>query len=71
MAQPLSHHESYLFTVRIWAEDVEPARIEWRGQVRLVSSGETHYFRDWQSMVALLRGLLPDADLRDGDEEGI
>ncbi len=62
--------DSYLFTVRLWAEPAAHESTEWRGQLRLISSGETHYFRDWQSMLALLRSLLPDVDLRAGDEEG-
>jgi hypothetical protein len=43
-----------LFTVRVWEEDTGEGRSEWRGQVRHVLSGETCYFRDWQSLVTFI-----------------
>lgn len=55
--QPARHHaahrRSHLFTVRLWSEAMGDDRVEWRGQVRYVTSGETHYFRDWSTLVAL------------------
>jgi hypothetical protein len=50
---------SHLFTVRLWIEDLGDGRAEWRGQVQHVLSGETHYFREWPRLIALLRALLP------------
>jgi len=47
-----------LFTVRLWVEEFD-RQLEWRGQIQLVSSGETHYFRDWQTLVAHLTRMLP------------
>ena len=49
---------SCLFTVRLWVEEFD-RQLEWRGQIQLVSSGETHYFRDWQTLVAHLTRMLP------------
>ena len=69
MAQISPQRDSFLFTVRLWAEDVSQAQPEWRGQLCLVSSGEIRYFRDWQAMVALLRSLLPDTDSQAHREE--
>lgn len=44
-----SRHHSQLFTVRMWREDLGNGRSEWRGQVQHVLSGETCYFRDWET----------------------
>ena len=52
---------SHLFTVRLWMEDLGDGRAEWRGQVQHVLSGETHYFREWPTLLALLRAMLPPA----------
>lgn len=43
-----------LFTVRVWREDRGDGQREWRGQVRHVFSGETRYFRDWQTLVTFI-----------------
>ena len=50
---------SYLFTVRLWWEDLGQGQTELRGIVKLVSSGEEHYFRDWMTLGRLLEGMLP------------
>lgn len=51
---PPSLPRSQLFTVRVWQEELDGGRSEWRGQVRHVLSGETCYFRDWLSLVAFV-----------------
>lgn len=43
---------SYLFTVRLWCEDLGDGQIRWRGQVKHVLSGEAHWFRDWKELLA-------------------
>jgi hypothetical protein len=41
------HQEgSQLFTLRVWIEDVGDGRLEMRGTIRHVLSGETRHFRD-------------------------
>ena len=55
-------HHSHLFTVRLWLENLGAGRAAWRGQVQHVLSGETHYFRDWPRLIALLRAMLPFAE---------
>jgi len=50
-----SHSRSELFTVRLWREDQGEGRVEWRGKVRHVLSGQTRYFRDWQVLLAFLQ----------------
>lgn len=54
---------SYLFTVRVWPEEVGEGRVEWRGKVHYVSSGETLTFRDWDSLVGFLRGTFDPTQL--------
>ena len=54
--QPAAH--SYLFTVRIWWEDLGQGQREWRGVVKLVTSGEEHFFRDWTTLGQVLEGLV-------------
>lgn len=49
---------SQLFMVRVWLEDLGDGKTEWRGKVQCVASGEVFYFRDWQSLIALLQKLL-------------
>ncbi|MFL5805420.1 MAG: hypothetical protein ACJ8CR_27250 [Roseiflexaceae bacterium] len=53
---------SHLFTVRLWVENLGDGQAEWRGQVQHVLSGETHYFRDWSRLIALLWAMLPPAE---------
>ena len=53
--------QSHLFTVRLWLEDLGDGRAEWRGQLQHVLSGETHYFRQWETLLALLLAMLPPA----------
>ena len=55
-------HHSHLFTVRVWLEVLGDGRAEWRGQVQHVLSGETHYFRQWETLLALLPAMLPPAE---------
>lgn len=58
---PSAH--SYLFTVRIWWEDLGQGQREWRGMVKLVTSGEEHFFRDWGMLGQWLAGLIGDGAL--------
>jgi hypothetical protein len=52
-------HDSHLFTVRLWAEELGDGQIEWRGKLQHVTSGEARYFRDWPVLIALLQAMLP------------
>jgi hypothetical protein len=64
MDQDHIRHRSHLFTVRLWAEDIGHGQTEWRGRVQHVTSGETHYFRDWPTLIAHLLKLLPQSETR-------
>jgi hypothetical protein len=50
---------SYLFTVRLWLEELGNGKSEWRGKVQQVTSGEVRYFRDWSTLIVFLQMLLP------------
>jgi hypothetical protein len=58
------HHQSQLFTVRLWAEHLGDGRTEWRGQVQHVISGEVHYFREWPTLIAWLVAMLPATETK-------
>ena len=47
-----------LFMLRMWREELGEGRIEWRGKVQHVTSGEAHYFRDWSGLLACLQQIL-------------
>ena len=57
--RPPSAH-SYLFTVRVWWEDLGQGQREWRGVVKLVTNGEEHFFRDWGTLGRLLASMVDD-----------
>jgi len=56
------HLRSELFTVRLWREYLGDGRVEWRGKVQHVTSGEARYFRDWPMLVARIQEIL-ESDL--------
>jgi hypothetical protein len=53
---------SYLFTVRIWREELGAGRVEWRGKVQHTLSGEAQYFREWAQLIAFVREQVSDTD---------
>ena len=55
-------HRSYLFTVRVWKEEIGTDKAEWRGKVQLVTSGEVRYFREWEALAPLLANMLSELD---------
>jgi hypothetical protein len=46
----------------MWPEALGEGQTEWRGQVRHVTSAETHYFREWAKLVAYVQEMLPPPD---------
>lgn len=63
MNEPSKPPRSHLFTVRVWQEDLSEGQTEWRGQVRLVTSGDVRYFREWSALVPLLVTMLAEASV--------
>ncbi len=79
------HPRPYLFTLRLWQEELGQGQVEWRGRVQNVAGGETAFFRDWPGLVATLQRLvattgavreeppdeaLPEPAARPGDAHG-
>lgn len=62
-------HRSHLFTVRLWAEELGAGQSEWRGKVQHVLSGETHYFRDWPTLLTHLQAMLSDVESGQQEED--
>jgi hypothetical protein len=54
MEKPYQGPNSHLFTLRLWREEVATGQIEWRGKVQQVSTGEAHYFREWEVLISHL-----------------
>ena len=54
---------SYLFTVRLWYEDLGQGQGEWRGKGEHVASKEACYFRDWQRLIAFFQEVLSPGNL--------
>lgn len=53
--RPARSLTSYLFTVRVWREELEEGRFEWRGKVQHALSGETRYFRRWEDLIEFVQ----------------
>lgn len=62
-AQPDSR-DSHLFLLRLWQEETDEERYEWRGQLRTVPGGERRYFRTWASLLRHLTAMLPESGAR-------
>ncbi len=62
-------NRSHLFTVRVWQEDLDDGRTEWRGQIKHILTGETRYFRHWSQLQSIIQDCLPDWDLQSGGVE--
>jgi hypothetical protein len=62
METPNPHLRSYLFTVRVWQEEIGTDQVEWRGKVQLVTNGDVRYFRGWTALAPLLLTMLSELD---------
>ncbi len=61
-------HRSHLFTLRLWPEELGDGRLEWRGKVEHVLSGQARYFRAWPALVESLAAML--VELKDDEPPG-
>ncbi|MCP4421270.1 MAG: hypothetical protein GY805_32055 [Chloroflexi bacterium] len=52
---------SQMFTLRVWVEDVGDGRIEYRGTIKHILTGETHHFRDWAALTQLIKASMTAA----------
>jgi hypothetical protein len=62
METPNPHLRSYLFTVRVWQEEIGTDQVELRGKVQLVTNGDVRYFRGWPALAPLLLTMLSELD---------
>jgi hypothetical protein len=58
--QPLQH--SHLFTLRLWTEALGEGKVDRRGRVQYVFSGERRFFHDWSTLVEYLEAKLQELD---------
>ncbi len=61
----LKHQErAHIFILKLWQEVINDEhnhkQIEWRGKIQDVFNGETHYFRDWPTIVKFISNILPE-----------
>ncbi len=52
--------KNQLFTLRVWQADAGEGQMEWRGKLQHVVSGQTHYFRDWPTLILHLGKMLEE-----------
>jgi hypothetical protein len=52
--------KNQLFTLRVWQAGVGDGQMEWRGKLQHVVSGQTHYFRDWPTLILYLGEMLSE-----------
>ncbi|MGH2458577.1 MAG: hypothetical protein ACRDIY_06880 [Chloroflexota bacterium] len=62
MKEPGEAPRSHLFTIRVWEEPIGAEQKEWRGKVQLLTNGDARYFRDWATLVPLLRTMLSESE---------
>lgn len=64
MAKVKHPEQPRLFILKLWQEvlDEEPndKRREWRGSIQDIFKRDTHYFRDWPTMVEFISCSLPE-----------
>ncbi len=61
-----SQPPTYLFTVRLWHENLGNGDHEWRGKIKHVLSQEERSFRGYEGIGELILSLLPK--LRTGEK---
>lgn len=69
MEQQQGQNASALFTLRIW-QVREGGKMEWRGRIQHVLSGEVYYFRSWQMLIERLTKILTQGEMEDPNTEG-
>lgn len=68
MKEEPQHLQSYLFTIRVWLEEIGGGNPKWHGKAQSISNGQTCYFRDWPALLAFLQKNIPP-DQGDFDHE--
>ena len=58
MNSSIQRDQSALLVLKVWLEECEGGRVEWRGEVLDVDSNRIISFEDWPEMVALIADTL-------------
>lgn len=58
MSAERKHHQSQLFTVRLWIEPYSRCGAEVRSRAQSVLTGEVIYFRTWAALVSFFETAL-------------
>jgi len=51
---------SHLFTIRLWVEESAELGPHWYGKLQDMEDGHTAYFEDFQMLLSVLQGFLPE-----------
>src|SRR5512138_3128765 len=64
MAELKHSDQGHIFILKLWQEVLNDEhnhrQTEWRGRIQDVFNGETHYFRDWPTIVKFISDILPE-----------
>ena len=71
MDKPAKPPHTYLFTVRLWLEDLGDGQTEWRGKVKNVATGDERYFREWAAVGSLMQTMLPDMETKAANHQAV
>ncbi len=68
--EPEQHPRLHLFTLRVWEETLGAGKVEWRGRVQEISTGEALFFRDWPGLITTLQRLIDGATVAQDGSSG-
>ena len=64
MAELKHSDQAHIFILKLWQEVLDDEQshkqTEWRGRIQDVFNGETHYFRDWPTIVKFISNIFPE-----------
>ncbi|MBI4788617.1 MAG: hypothetical protein HY782_16415 [Chloroflexi bacterium] len=68
MAELKHSEQAHIFILKLWQEVLNDEQnhkeTEWRGRIQDVHNGETHYFRDWPTIVKFISNIFPELGTR-------
>lgn len=68
MAELKHTDRAHVFILKLWQEVLDDQQnhrqTEWRGKIQDVFNGETHYFRDWPTIVKFIANIYPELETR-------
>ncbi len=68
MAELKHADHAHIFILKLWQEVLDDEQnhkqTEWRGKIQDVFNGETHYFRDWPTIVKFISNIYPELTTR-------